>query len=75
MLTQLGRGASGICYHATSISDPSKDYCVKKIKKDANDELNKAKREITFLDKISHPDIIRLHEIYETSSSYFIVLE
>ena len=72
---QLGRGASGICYRATSISDASKDYCVKKIKKDEKDDLNKAKREITFLDKIVHPDIIRLHEIFETSSSYYIVLE
>ena len=59
-LSQIGRGASGVCYKVSSKEDPKKFYCVKKIHKKKGDPEGSI-QEILFLDQISHPDIVRLY--------------
>ena len=67
---QIGRGASGVCYRVSSKANPTDVRCIKKIKK-TGDIPNEAK----LMEQLTHPNILKLYEIFEDESSFFFVSE
>lgn len=77
---KLGEGTYAIVYKGWLKSDPSKLVAIKKIK--INEEYKKdgiamdAIREIKFLQELSHPNIIALHDVFSSKGQNLnIVLE
>lgn len=76
----LGTGISGsvrICvHHATKIQYALKTLEKTHIKKENYvEEYNKLKEEITIMQDLDHPNILRLHECFETDSCIYLILE
>lgn len=72
----LGSGISGsvrVCIHMTT----NHEYALKTLskRKMRPDELRKLKEEIQFMADLDHPNILRLHEYFETSEVVHLVLE
>eukprot|EP01120_Amphizonella_sp_Union-15-10_P007059 TRINITY_DN2347_c0_g2_i5.p1 TRINITY_DN2347_c0_g2~~TRINITY_DN2347_c0_g2_i5.p1 ORF type:complete len:295 (+),score=68.61 TRINITY_DN2347_c0_g2_i5:66-950(+) len=69
---KIGRGRFSTVVEATSKKDNHK-YAVKIIEKYLIHETNK--REIDFMKRLEHPNIVKLYEIYESKEIAYIVLE
>jgi len=72
----LGAGSFAVVRRATH-KGKGKDYAVKIIHKTSlsPDELSTLNDEVEILQKISHQHIIKLFDIYETSSNFYMVME
>jgi len=70
---EIGRGGTAVVYQATQ-RGTEKPFAIKKINKRRN--TSKAiKSEVDVLLTLSHPNIIKLKDIYETASDVLLVLE
>jgi calcium-dependent protein kinase len=71
----LGRGASGVCFKAVLKDDNSVIRCIKKVGKVKKGDKCPLPIEAILLDQLSHPNIIRLYDVYEDDNSYYLVIE
>jgi len=72
---ELGKGGFSIVYQCTS-NDDGEEYAVKVIDKEAlKDDIKLLQREVQIMKKVSHNNILKLHEIYEDETRVFIVME
>jgi len=72
---ELGKGGFSIVYQCTSNAN-GEDYAVKVIDKEAlKDDIKLLQREVSIMKKVNHPNILKLHEIYEDETRVFIVME
>ncbi|XP_077573719.1 calcium/calmodulin-dependent protein kinase type IV-like [Stigmatopora nigra] len=70
--TELGRGATSVVYRCEE-KDKKKPYAVKVLKKTIDKKI--VRTEIGVLLRLSHPNIIRLEEIFETDTDIALILE
>jgi len=73
---EIGTGGFSVVHEATSRSSREK-FAVKIIKKQAieGDDIKLLKREIQIMKQLNHPNILKLFEVYEDASSFYLVLE
>lgn len=72
---ELGQGGFSIVKECTSKADGEK-YAVKIIEKNAlKEDIKLLKREIEIMKKVSHKNILKLHEIFEDNEKVYIVME
>lgn len=73
---KLGSGSFATVYRATKKTDKTQ-YAVKVIKKGnlKQDELAVLQDEVDILNKIKHPNVVQLMEMYENKNKMFMVLE
>jgi calcium/calmodulin-dependent protein kinase I len=72
---EIGRGGFSVVVEGTSKKDGEK-YAVKIIEKSLiQDDIKLLRREIEIMKKVSHPSILKLHEIYEDEDKVYIVME
>merc|ERR1712212_64694 len=69
---QLGSGATAKVYHCLRKAD-RKEFAVKVIEKKIDRKI--VKTEIGALLRMQHPNILRLEQVFETSSRILMVLE
>jgi DNA-binding response OmpR family regulator len=74
----LGQGGMGTVYHARD-SELGEDVALKIVRKDVLDAdpeiLDRLKSEIRLARKISHPNVVRAHDIGEWQGRYYITME
>ncbi|XP_042678773.1 calcium/calmodulin-dependent protein kinase type IV [Centrocercus urophasianus] len=70
--SELGRGATSIVYRCRQ-KGTQKHYAIKKLKKTIDKKI--VRTEIGVLLRLSHPNIIKLKEIFETPTDISLVLE
>lgn len=74
---QIGEGAYAIVREAVSRED-GQTYAVKIYDKTKLQDLNRQKsvrREVILLQKMNHPNIVKLVEAFETDSHVYLVME
>jgi len=72
---ELGTGGFSVVKECTSKADGEK-YAVKIIEKNAlKEDIKLLKREIDIMKKVSHKNILQLHEIFEDNERVYIVME
>lgn len=72
---ELGQGGFSVVVEATSKKDGCK-YAVKIIDKNIiKEDIKLLKREIEIMKQVDHPNILKLHEIYEEDEKFYIVME
>ena len=71
---RMGSGSYGTVYQATNISFKTK-VAMKKIIKDDRMNEDLIRNEIDILKKLSHPNIVRIYEFYETKNCFYLVNE
>jgi len=72
---ELGKGGFSVVYKCTKTVD-GEDFAVKVIEKEAlKEDIKLLQREVDIMKKVDHPNILRLHEIYEDEQRVFIVME
>lgn len=77
MLRTLGKGSFGKVKEALHVLTNEK-IAVKILEKDKIVDLSdevRVKREMDILIKVSHPHIVQLYEVVETSKYYFFIME
>lgn len=72
----LGKGLSGsvfICMH----KETKMQYALKTLNKNKlkNENYDKLKEEIKIMIRLDHPNILRLHEYFETETKIYLILE
>jgi calcium/calmodulin-dependent protein kinase I len=72
----LGAGSFGVVKHAKKI-DSSEQFAVKIINKKRleSEDLEALQTEIDLLSQIDHPNIVKLHEIYEDKEFFYMIFE
>mmetsp|Transcript_66623 Transcript_66623/g.192425 ORF Transcript_66623/g.192425 Transcript_66623/m.192425 type:complete len:788 (+) Transcript_66623:110-2473(+) len=70
----LGQGAFGVVYRCTKKDDSTKEFAVKMIDQ-VETPLAEIKREAEMLHKLSHPTVIKLHDVYYEKVFVCMVLE
>jgi len=64
-----------VVYEAVA-KDNKKKFAVKIIEKSMlQDDIKLLRREIQIMKKVDHPNILKLHEIYEDTDKVYIVME
>jgi len=74
----LGRGAFSTVFRCHSIANPNSPSCaVKCVKKErmSRNDHNQLVQEVSILQKIDHPRIVRLHSFFEEPSCFYLVME
>jgi serine/threonine protein kinase len=73
---EIGKGGFSVVYKATRKSDGG-EFAVKCIKKKMveGDDIKLLRREIQIMKKLSHPNILKLYEVYEDDEQFFLVME
>jgi hypothetical protein len=74
---QIGEGAYAVVRLATSREDGNK-YAVKIYDKEKLSDINRqrgVRREVVLLQKMNHPNIVKLVEAFETDSHVYLVME
>lgn len=72
---ELGQGGFSVVKECTCKADGEK-YAVKIIEKNAlKEDIKLLKREIEIMKKVSHKNILKLHEIFEDDEKVYIVME
>lgn len=75
---EIGRGGFSVVVEATSKKKGSEGdrYAVKIIEKSMiQDDIKLLRREIDIMKRVEHPNILKLHEIYESDEKVYIVME
>ncbi|MBD3849772.1 MAG: protein kinase [Acidobacteria bacterium] len=76
--TELGRGGMGVVYRASDL-ELEEDVALKVLKpeafEDASDGLSKLKREIRIARRISHSNVIRVHDLVEAGGTRCLSME
>lgn len=74
---QLGKGAFSVVKLGRNLAD-NKEYAIKIIKKPSSSDESKLKpiiTEIEILSRINHPNVVKLHEVFETEEEIYLVLQ
>ena len=71
---KIGSGSYGTVYEATNIIFKSK-VAMKMIIKHENMNPSLIKNEIDILKKLSHPNIVRIYEFYESNNCFYLINE
>ena len=71
---KIGAGSYGTVYEATNIVFKSK-VAMKMIIKQENMKPTFIKNEIDILKKLSHPNIVRIYEFYESTNCFYLINE
>jgi DNA-binding response OmpR family regulator len=75
---QLGQGGMGTVYHARD-AQLGEDVALKVVRREliseVEESLERFKSEIRLARKISHPNVVRAHDIGEWQGQYFITME
>jgi len=73
---EVGRGGFSIVVEGASKKDGSK-YAIKCIKKSMveGDDIKLLKREIKIMKILDHPHILKLYEVFEDDSEFYLVME
>ena len=74
---QIGEGAYAVVRSATSREDNQK-YAIKIYDKSKLSDINRqrsVRREVVLLQKMNHPNIVKLVEAFETDSHVYLVME
>lgn len=72
---EIGRGGFSIVYKAIH-KETNESFAVKIIEKTLlQEDIKLLRREIDIMKKVDHPNVLKLHEIYEDKSKVFIVME
>ena len=71
---KIGSGAYGTVYEATNIIFKSK-VAMKMIIKHENMKSELIRNEIDILKKLSHPNIVRIYEFYESTNCFYLINE
>ena len=71
---KLGSGTFGVVYEAKNKLFNNK-VAMKVIKKNENMDNLLIKNEIDILKKLSHPNIVRIYEFYETNNNFYLINE
>ena len=78
ILGHLGRGGMGMVYHARDL-ELGEELAVKVVRRDLIKSdpaiLDRLKSEIRLARKISHPNVVRAHDLGEWKGTYFITME
>ncbi|KAG9451902.1 hypothetical protein H6P81_004806 [Aristolochia fimbriata] len=76
MCRLIGQGSFAKVYYAKSVADGT-GYAVKVIEKKGLDQgtLPRILREVSVMRRLSHPNIIRLHEVMATKTKIYLVME
>jgi serine/threonine-protein kinase len=76
--TELGRGGMGVVYRASDL-ELEEDVALKVLKpgafEDATDGLSKLKREIRIARRITHNNVIRVHDLVEAGGLHCLSME
>lgn len=78
LVEKVGSGAMGAIYKAHSIVDKSKIYAVKILREELFSDKNsktRFRREGVIIDKLEHPNIIKIYERGESREKLFIAME
>ena len=72
----LGSGQYGRVFHTCSTKDPNFQVAIKVLDKHKLvDQLDQLMEEVAILNKLDHPNIVKVIESFENKSSIFIVME
>ena len=71
---KMGSGSYGTVYEATNITFKT-TVAMKKIIKDESMNEELIRNEIDILKKLSHPNIVKIYEFYETNNCFYLVNE
>jgi serine/threonine protein kinase len=73
---EIGRGGFSIVVEATKKGTNEK-FAVKCIKKTMveGDDIKLLRREIQIMKRVSHPNILKLYEVFEDEDEFFLVME
>jgi CheY-like chemotaxis protein len=78
IIDRLGQGGMGAVYHARD-RELKEDVALKIVRRDVLDKdpliLERLKSEIRLARKLSHPNIVRSHDLGEWNGRYFITME
>ena len=78
LLKILGKGEYGTVYYAVD-QETKKEYAIKSQSKsclqDSENYMKLLNTEIKILLKIDHPNILKLHDLMETTNNYYLVLD
>ena len=70
-----GSGHYGAVSRAISLSDPTKEYAIKKISKEMIKDTHELRSEVEILCDLHHPNIIKIYETYEDMNYFYIVMQ
>ncbi|KAI5693295.1 hypothetical protein M8J75_013057 [Diaphorina citri] len=71
---ELGRGVTGIVYHAVERSS-GRNYAAKVMTGKGNQYKSLFKNELDIMNQLCHRNLVRLHDSYETKDSFTIISE
>jgi len=73
---EIGRGGFSIVVEGTSKKSGSR-FAIKCIKKSMveGDDIKLLKREIKIMKRLDHPHILKLYEVFEDESEFYLVME
>ena len=73
---EIGRGGFSIVVEGTAKKDGSR-FAIKCIKKSMveGDDIKLLKREIKIMKRLDHPHILKLYDVFEDESEFYLVME
>lgn len=75
MQEYCGSGHYGTVTRATLITDPNRQYAIKKISKDFIRNTDHLRSEVDILCALHHPNIIKIYETYQDMNFFYIVMQ
>jgi len=74
---EIGRGGFSVVREGTHIKTGVKYAikCISKEQMESEDEIKLLLREVQIMKKISHPNVLKLYEVFEDASNFYLVTE